>query len=203
MPDFSVQFAFETTSGVVSDFCVNTWSLFANDLAGLAVGIASLKDFYDQNRNLYSNNVVIGPHTIKAYDRSDPTPRAPVIMDTYSFPVAPSGQPLPHEVAACLSFQAVPASGEVQSRRRGRVYLGPIQQGAVDTDGRLSAPFISDIVTGATDLLTASDAALDWAWNVWSEVNGSRSTVQEGWVDNAFDTQRSRGRETTVRTNWP
>jgi len=202
MPDYSVQIAFETTSGVVSDYCVNTWSFFADDTTALALAVASLKDFYDQNRNLYSNNVIQGPHVIKAYDRADPTPRAPVLMDTYSFAVAPSGNPLPHEVAVCLSFQGERASGEVQARRRGRVYLGPVQTGAVDSDGRVDSAFISDIITGAGDLLTASTAAGAWTWDIWSTVTDNNVTVFDGWVDNSFDTQRSRGRETTTRTTF-
>ena len=202
MADYEVQFTLATTSGLLADYSTNIWSIFASTESDLPVAIAQLKDFYDAVRGVYSDNVTQGGHVIKAYNRDDTPPRAPVIEDTFTFVTAPTGAPAPHEVAITMSFQGLVQSGSPQSRRRGRIYLGPVTTDAIDSDGRIASAYVTTVVDAGDGLLTASKAAGAWNWNVWSTVNGAGTTVDNGWCDNAFDTQRRRGRDATSRTTF-
>jgi len=51
----------------------------------------------------------------------------------------------------------------------------------------------------ATYLKGASDAAADWTWVVYSTVDNAMYPVDNGWVDNSWDTQRRRGVKPTAR----
>jgi hypothetical protein len=52
-------------------------------------------------------------------------------------------------------------------------------------------------------MLTASNAQGQWKWAVYSTVNMTGVNVAAGWVENAFDTQRRRGRIATIRSVFP
>ena len=114
MPFYQIQQSLVTTSSLPRDYVQNNWTILADDLAALDVAVATIHDFYDDIRSFYSNNVTSGPHPWKAYDRSDPAPRAPVADGEFTFASAPTGTPMPHEVAICLSFQGTPISGQPQ-----------------------------------------------------------------------------------------
>jgi hypothetical protein len=43
---------------------------------------------------------------------------------------------------------------------------------------------------------------LDTTWSVWSEANQTASPVRDGWVDDAWDTQRRRGLDSSARTTF-
>lgn len=92
-----------------------------------------------------------------------------------------------------------------QARRRGRIYLGPFGQTvlgttAVTSDRPLAAA-VTAIANAATALATATAGAVV-PWVIYSPTNGSGAVVTDGWVDNAFDTQRRRGVAATSRTLW-
>jgi hypothetical protein len=109
---------------------------------------------------------------------------------------------MPPEVAICLSYQAAKISGVPQARRRGRVFIGPLNTSAMGTDGRPATAFINALV-GAADALKDPAGAPDWDWSTWSSFDPTVSTViDNGWVDNEFDTQRRRGRKYTTRTTF-
>ena len=202
MAHYSVQITLKTTTNLAKDYATNTWSIFADDVAALTVAAAQLADFYDDIQAIFSDNVLQNGHEIKAYDRADVAPRAPVLETTFDFTTAPTGEPLPHEVCITLSFQGAKTSGAPQARRRGRVYLGPIREAGVDSDGRIASFYVTTVIDAADDFLTASDAASAWTWNVWSTVNDAAVIITDGWVDNAFDTQRRRGRVATSRSTF-
>lgn len=136
---------------------------------------------------------------LRLYDMSTAKPRVPTIVPlTLGTVLANAG--LPEEVALCLSFHgATPPA--VTARRRGRVYIGPLVTSAYSsatnsTPSRPSTNFLNTLTLAATGLLDATD--VDWA------ILGKDGYVQVsgGYVDNAFDTQRRRGPETTARTEW-
>lgn len=148
-----------------------------------------------------------GATTLKIYNLSDPTPRTPVYNETESWPMTQStGGALPTEVAICLSYQAPKVSGLSQARRRGRIYLGG--WGYVNTEGTSTAfpkPTSAALaaIGDAAEVLLIHGADNGWYWNVWSRVNNSGAVVHDGWVDDAFDTQRRRGQAASTRNLWP
>lgn len=143
---------------------------------------------------------------VKFYDWGDPEPRAPIADESPSLvqgtPVATTN--LPGEVALCTSYRGPLVSGALPARRRGRLYIGPLNTGAVSASGtasaRPSAAFRSTLSAATEEL--ASESTLGCRWVVWSRVNSEATAIEYGWVDDAFDTQRRRGVAATTRTNW-
>lgn len=139
---------------------------------------------------------------IKTYNHSDPKPRAPVATryKTLGGIAAPySGPP---QLSVVLSYEADPLSGVPRARRRGRLFLGPINM--IYTEERYIPPALRNKVTeAATALVQASDASVSWSWVVHSRASGSNSVIRTGWVDNSWDVMRSRKWPATIRQLWP
>ena len=119
----------------------------------------------------------------------------------------PGADGLPTEVAIVLSFHGnlagvpVEAGGiRPQARKRGRVFIGPLAAGAAATTGPLNetrpaAGCLQAITLAANTLRQAAGPI----WMIWSRSAGQLVPVTDGWVDDAFDTQRRRGVAPTLR----
>jgi len=150
--------------------------------------------------------------TVTYYNMEDPKPRVPIttVPITISAGNIPSTtNALPGEVSLTLSFKANYISGTNNARRRGRLYFGPFQAGAVDMTRPSSA--LQDLIRDfGTSLLAASTANATVDWCVHSPtsallVGGIPSSffpVVSGWCDNAWDTQRRRGAQPTSRLTF-
>jgi len=179
---------------------VNTYSMSTSagtDLDDINEWHAALNTLY-QAIDIYLSATLSGAMTIKSYLRSDPIPRVPVLETTHT--ITPGTTSLPGEVAICVSFQAVRAVGEPQARRRGRVFLGPLSESA-NTSGLVSSTVRSGIATAFDTFLTAIKLEA-WDWDVWSQRDNQNHAVDNGWVDNSFDTIRSRGTRSTARSTF-
>lgn len=203
MPQYTTQFTIFPTSNTIADASTNTWSCFADDVTALQLFEGELRTFYQACSPFYPNTIRQNSHVVKSYNRSDPLPRAPVTNSVFNFAGGPVGNPMPPEVSLCGSFQAVLQSGIPQSRRRGRIYLGPVNTGTLDLDGRPTPARITTLRNALNALRVASAAAATWDWQVFSTRNLIGYTIANGWVDNEFDTQRRRGRLATTRTVFP
>lgn len=164
--------------------------------------VGGLIDRYEAFRPMYSTHIARNGHEIQLYKMSDPTPRVPVYEETWNFAGTITGAIMPTEVAIVLSFQGSRVSGQPQSRRRGRIYLGPLAAAQVDSSGRPSSTLLTAVQTFGDQLLALSDVSV-WTWVAFSTVNHSGVNVTNGWVDNSFDTQRRRGVGWTARTLFP
>ena len=164
-----------------------------------------IRDFYtataaDQQNTILSHmtsRTISGKWTIKAYDLNDPKPRYPVYEDTGQAEVA-SGAALPTENSCVFSFQAERVAGEVQARRRNRVYLGPFDVPS-NEDAYVDGQLVEDVLFAAKGLLNASNSAATWKWNIYSPTTNECWDILNGWVDNGWDTQRRRGKAATAR----
>ena len=203
MPSYRVQARLAYDTGLPEDVAVNVWHVVADDDASTLNFMNDLVTFYQAVDGLFSAllDASAAAHSMKAYDLADAEPRAPVSEITFSTPDA-SGTPLPPEVAACLSFQAIQVSGSPQARRRGRVYLGPLETAVLDGAGRLSTTTTDTIRDAADALLTASNASAVYAWGIYSRVDSIIRDVDNGWVDDAVDIQRRRGDRPTRRDTF-
>lgn len=199
MPYYQLQIVMYPTSNLAEDAITNSWSCEAANTAGALLFANEVVAKYVQYVNTFPNTVRQTNHVYKVFNRADVEPRVPVIQGLWNFTDPPTGDPLPPEVAHCLSFQGDATSGVQQARRRGRVYIGPIDLGRVGTDGRPNATQMATLLQWGDTLLAASDAASQWLWTVHSAVNGTDVPVTNGWVDDEFDTQRRRGRRATFR----
>lgn len=219
MAILQVQAVLKMLSGIPADSAVNTFHFSTADtLPGTLDAIRdAVRDLYtgvtglnQKVQDQLSAEVALVGHELKFINLDDPAPRTPIRIDSMTFTSTGAGR-LPSEVAICLSFQAVAESGKPQSRRRGRIYVGPLATTTNDNGRPGNNPKDSLAVAG-TRLLAASDAAPFWSWIVLSQANPGTPTrpayprtfalVDNGWVDNAFDTQRRRGLKLTARSLW-
>lgn len=143
-------------------------------------------------------------------DFSGATPLgSPVETRSWVLASGSASTPIPSEVCAVVSFHGnltdIPerdGSTRPASRRRGRVFIGPLEQtalveNAVTHEAELNPTCINVLKGAATDLMNLNDHL---AWCVWSKADAAQHPVVGGYVDNAFDTQRRRGNKATTRS---
>lgn len=182
------------------DYAINTWHLDVNSVDpvdGATEFFADITTFF-LAIDTYLSRQLEGTMAFRAYDMSEPEPRVPIYINGSA--LTPGSGQLPSEVALCMSFQGVRVSGENQARRRGRVYLGPL--GITVTGGRPDSTAITAIAAAGGQLLSDSDNATNYTWSVYSATDDLLVAVNNGWVDNAFDTQRRRGISPTSRVTF-
>jgi len=198
-----IQVTIKTSDNVPANFCTNQLCMFGEVEVGADSDAvtAAIKDFYDDiNANYFPTGVAQNGHIVKYYDAEGTAPNYPYLESTFNLASSPTGTPLPSEVALCLSFQGVRIAGIPQARRRGRIYLGPLDI-TVMNSGRPTSTAITNALDAAEAFYDAVDVISSaQTWAVWSPTNGSATPVTNAWMDNAFDTQRSRGVEVTTKT---
>lgn len=203
MAEYIAQMTLNMDTNVSADAVVNTLYFVGpgspTDLSTVETAMFSL---YDDLNTVYSSDVAQTGHVLKIYDRLAPTPRIPLVEVAYAFPTNPLSDPLPHEVAICLSFQGDRVSGVPQARQRGRIYIGPVDAAAVTAAGYVSSTYYN-LVKDAGDALLTFSGTNGVSWAVYSRVDNASTIVTNGWVDDAFDTQRRRGRVATSRVLFP
>lgn len=192
-----------TTSGIAEDASVNTFHILTIDPATInASGVlAAWQTFMRALSGLFPSSVATSGHTLRLYNLADPEPRVPVFTGNWSFASALSGSSAPPELCITTSFQAAAESGLLQRRRRGRMYLGPLDQTVVDV-GRISPTNALLIGDETANLVDAVNALTDHQFSVFSRVDDTFVPVDNGWVDNAVDVQRRRGLASTARVTW-
>lgn len=193
------------------DVTVNT--LYFNGAASTTVGTSitnAIIDFFTGANTTATiasrlSSDLSGTINVKCYNIDDPKPRVPFYEASGTMTVGSSA--LPSEVAVCLSFQATKVSGLDQARRRGRIFIGPLANlsGATgvfatgSTVPRPIAAFRTDLLVAAKRLQDTSDTN-NHPWVVYSRMNDTTAVVANGWVDDAFDTQRRRGIRPSTRS---
>lgn len=113
---------------------------------------------------------------------------------------------LPTECSAVVSMHANLTNVQEETgttrpaaRRRGRVYIGPLNTDAITADqdsAHLSSSFIQTVVDQFQSFNDFGAPVL----SVWSRADAVFRPVVGGFVDNAVDIQRRRGQEATSRT---
>jgi hypothetical protein len=219
---FRCQVALERQGARPEDAIVNTWYFDsdqtfeedADDVAGRLV------TFYTAIKGFYSD-LLTGNGRIKVYDMADPEPRAPGHVRDFALAIAASSPDFPAEVALCLSMEAAQVSGTPQARRRGRVFLGPINNGVIGATTLGDVTVLSSardaILAAAKTLATGPDLG-DGRLSVFSpttagaplgegpgqytpqQLDDSFHDVVKLWIDDRLDTQRRRGGAPTART---
>jgi len=200
-------------SGLPEDRYVNTFNFSGAAEPGHVAAADLIKnmlqDFYtlpppDGGGNAlqaYMPNFVADLAQVRVYRWQDAVPREAQIR-TYPFAGA-APAPLPSEVALCASYYAT----RNLPRQRGRIYLGPLTTfGLLSLPGQPSRPALDLVATlaAASKRLVVQSEANGLSWTVRSAVGAvaTFSKIDNGWVDNAWDTQRRRGEDATSRTTW-
>lgn len=133
----------------------------------------------------------------KSYDMGEAPPRTP--LESGELTLVSSAASLPSEVACCMSY----FNGTVaRPRKRGRVFLGPLRVTVLDQT--LTYPTVSSSTRSA--IAGAAVAELDGlpniTWGLLSQRDGVIWSVDEGFVDDAFDIQRRRGEDPTTSSEF-
>lgn len=212
------------------DIVTNTWHFDGEDPGGAGVFsdaeyhdavVLALNTFYGATASVFSDLVKDNPQ-VRIYDMRDPSapgaPRLPEFVGnlTVDVPLIGADFRLVEEAAICLSFAAEPGSGLHPARRRGRIFLGPLRSSVTEVvSGRLrvKAATRTQIANAAADLANGtpiSGGSEQLKWAIYSRrtdelgatLDDSFHDVVSGWVDDAFDTQRSRGPAATARTTF-
>lgn len=224
---YRVRVTIPHSSGLPEDEVVNTWSYMiggSGDRDTLAADFqAQLDAFYTAWVPGYGHtDYGWGSMVAEHFDMLEERPRRPFQTLTFATGTAPaSNSNWPAEVSITLSFQKTAVSGERQARMRGRVYLGPLSQGAADEP--LIPTAIADAIaghantqffggTGLTHLAVYSPSThygkaigekiVEGDEEIPDALPASFHIVDRLWVDNAWDTQRRRGLKPTYRKTY-
>lgn len=229
-------------SGLAKDNCVNTFH-FTGDPDVQAVRddinasirafyqtvppnvVDSLAEFMSSSISTLDVNLYVVPGTLDETGRETPT--GPPIQTylgsagSFSSITKMDNQNLPQEVALCVSYQGTPGPGVVQRRRRGRIYIGPLNASAVATSGIARPALGIRNVLSEAFVKLAQDVDNSAELVVYSRPYPGRGVIErpgraplpaiaarpaatvnvdQVWVDDEFDTQRRRGLERTGRT---
>lgn len=215
------QVVLQGATGLPDDQYVNTFTFVCSDGEDYLDQIeATLQNAYDEVTEFYSSEVSRSGALIKFYDLEIAPPNVP--LDTRALTInakASGAADLPSEVALCVSFKGPAVAGQNPARSRGRVYLGPWAFAGVTDWSRPDSGMIAVAVAFGDAIMTGcgfADAIACWAvlsptnaggWLIPGESgppNFAAAVVPafDGWVDNAWDTQRRRGLAPTSRTTF-
>lgn len=142
---------------------------------------------------------VMRAFTVRYYNMADPEPRVPIITNGTLPNVTTGGIALPEECAIVSSFHGAPP---VTPRRRGRVYIGPLNHFVLTAGTTTSPTRVASAVRTSLALAFTALAAADVGWVVWSPTAGLSTPVVAGFVNNDVDTQRRRGPAADARSIW-
>jgi hypothetical protein len=192
MAKLRVQASRVPTSGQARDRIVHTFYLDTDRLEVEGVDYDQLAN--DTNAIFATRLGQLLPFTgweTSIYNMGDTEPRPPRAKIFAAKPVAGSA-PGVREVALCLSFY----SERNLPRNRGRIYLGPWLPSQLLE--RPPETATSTCAALAADLGNLGGINVDWC--IFSRTDQAYRKVTNWWVDNEWDTQRSRGLRGDART---
>lgn len=146
----------------------------------------------DAIRDVFRNykSPILQSWLVKLYNVEDAEPRPIRAQSSVTLTGTPT-EGGPREVALCLSF----FSDRNLPRQRGRLYLGPWPKSRMGE--RPDATTLAE--ANALGVSLANVGGVDIDWGVWSSMDNAFRKATHKWVDNEWDTIRSRGLEATTR----
>jgi hypothetical protein len=195
-------------TGLPADDVLNTWNFDGDEVDWPDVAADLIQFYNDMLHAFISSDISRAPLAcqVRIFTPSIITgvmgPARLIVPFTLDPPGPAVETRLPEEVAVALSFHA----DKTDPRQRGRVFCGPLNQLVMQSGGggnllsRVDPDFCTNLGISAEAFRVDNEP--DHPWVVWSRADLALYEVTGGWVDNAFDTIRSRGERATVRTTW-
>ncbi len=202
MPNYFATVALAAQSADTADVNVNTFAIAAdaflqNEKAGDWQN--AIARFYNTIRD---NNMCLGRsqlgHVTKMMSIDGAPPNYPIFDYSWGFTNTPANIDLPLEVNLCVSYANDTNNAVARARRRGRIYLA----GVAETSNNLGRPVTALVEMLGDAYLTYVEEVNDITGitaGVWSRKNAAVYDVERVWVDNEWDTMRSRGGKATER----
>lgn len=215
--------------GLARDEAKNVWhfstasGIDTNDMSEVGNALAAFYGGAGGISQDLASSVKRGVDTVHRVDFAEVTRGAPgesddtvsPIISTRPFAINVGGpvQPLPAELACCLSFRGntlgVPEEQGLirpKSRLRGRIFIGPLGGALLELDNTTKRPkftqaFRDRVITSYNALLAEiDDSPLEVSHVVYSRANASSAIVVNAHVDEEPDTIRRRGRKSEQRS---
>lgn len=194
-------------------YAITTWHASWNDLTGDAESCAEalrlgVVDFFNatgpsgRKVNEYLSSILSGVAQFRWFDWSLPKPRPGHELPNATIAVTTTGDALPPQVAACLSTKCDPYGSHRRQSFYNRQFIGPLNDLTLSGDsGRPSPNFRVTMAEGYQKLLDRLDiVGIDIARAcVFSPTHDSSGLVTSYWCDDAFDIQRRRELDPTVK----
>lgn len=209
---------FQGGSGLPEDRFINTFHFHSPvpDVPALAAEECRQRviDFYSANSGTlgifgrYLSNYISRTYQVVSYSLLLPPGERIPTAETATLPAPLVDEGLPEELAVCLTIR-----GDLPwtARRRGRIYLGPfVNSPSVMDPASTNAPArvesgvannITSCILEKASLLSISTAATPWCIRSTVPVENFVQ-VTSGYVDDAFDIQRRRGPDPTLRNSF-
>jgi hypothetical protein len=127
---------------------------------------------------------------VKVYNMADAEPRPVKAAAPWVASGSGSGASAAREVSLCLSY----FSERNLPRFRGRLYIGPMVNAL-----ERPTPYVVNSLIALADRLAAIGGP-DVDWQLYSPTRGAFSKITDVWVDDEWDTIRSRGLRATTRS---
>ena len=204
---FKAQCVFQSQTGLPEDVFINSF-YFRNDEIGVSPNgaiKAALDAFYNAPAangialSTRLSKIVLPAWKILIYNLGQPPPRDRSELAGVALTRPTGVTAWPAELAVTASFFA----GTNRPRNRGRVYLGPWNTSAATTGTADESAVAADLRAAIADRCKMlSTTSQNITWVVLSKADSMAKIVTAGWVDDAFDIQRRRGRKASTRTTW-
>jgi len=202
MPSYHVIVTLQAATGETADNQVNTFAF--ESTGGLDSGSAAaytvlLKNMYD---SLRTSGALLGlaqnAHVVKYYNAVTSVPNYPLFTNTFNLATAPGAIDLPLEVSLCVSYANDSETSVAAPRRRGRIYVSGYGETS-NTAGRPTSGVVTNLCDIYRDYVEAANLLSGVTACIWSRANGALYPIERVWVDNEWDTMRSRGGKSTSR----
>ncbi len=172
-------FYFDTVGGGGSDDVVNRLNAFY-------IGVPNQPTL--PVARMLSPRITSLTYYIRAANAAPGIPGEELAQPTFVRTAAGVGE-LMADAAVCASYRS---GSPYTARRRGRIYLGPLAGDVLDTTNGLIKTDFRNALATACEGLASESLADPVRWVIASRAGNTSSRVQEGYVDEHFDTQRRR-----------
>lgn len=189
---YIVNVAIGADTALPRDQMVNT--LHFNGVGTFLVPNTRAQDVADGVADAYTafeNVATIRQVRVRVYDQEEAEPRQ-VLAEKIKNPGLFPASTQPRELALCLSFYA----DRNLPRHRGRIFVPK-----VCINGTPSVRPTTQMMTDVLGLYSRLKdvGGTDLEWSVYSRMDNVHRQIQHGWVDDEWDTIRSRGFRPTTR----
>lgn len=203
MANYHVIVTLQASSGETADNQVNTFAFESTgglDSASAGAYTLLLKDFYDA---LVPCGALCGiaqnGHVVKYYNAVTTVPNYPLFTNTFNRDDSAAAIDLPEEVSLCISYANDSETTISPKRRKGRIYISGWTE-ASNTAGRPVSASTTPMLAAYVAYVEAANVLSGVTACIWSRAEGALYPIERVWVDNEWDTMRSRGGKSTARS---